>query len=104
MANRPQKSAAKANKSARPVRPPISFEAARLLCPDDAQAANVAAAFGLSVPDYLGIRATHEKALRETWLAFDEALNEKATQMASSASSEPTFLPPRPPDVSIPRN
>ncbi|WP_166144393.1 hypothetical protein [Methylosinus sp. RM1] len=84
MANRPQKSAAvaaKANKNARPARPQISFEAARLLCPTDAQAVSIAAAFGLSTPDYLGIRATHEKLLRETALAFDDALNEKAAQM-----------------------
>ncbi|TRL28973.1 hypothetical protein FM996_18015 [Methylosinus sporium] len=84
MANRPQKSAAvaaKANKNARPARPQISFEAARLLCPTDTQAVSIAAAFGLSTPDYLGIRATHEKLLRETALAFDDALNEKAAQM-----------------------
>lgn len=78
MTKRPQTSAAKAKK---PARPQISFDAARLLCPDEHSAASVAAAFGLSVPDYDGIRQTHEKALRDTWIAFDEALNEKATQM-----------------------
>ncbi|ATQ70758.1 hypothetical protein CQW49_22495 (plasmid) [Methylosinus trichosporium OB3b] len=78
MTKRPQTSAAKRNK---PARPQISLESARLLCPDDAIATNVAAAFALSVPDFSGIREAHDTLLRKTWTAFDEALNETATKM-----------------------
>jgi hypothetical protein len=33
------------------------------------------------VPDFEGIQTAHENALRQTWLSFDDSLNEKATQM-----------------------
>ena len=70
--------AANAAKAARPI---ITIEMARLLCPNAAVAENVAKAFGLSIPDFEGIRKAHENALRQTWLSFDDALNEKATMM-----------------------
>ena len=77
------KSAAKSAsaKAANAARPPITIERARLLCPNAVVAEKVAAAFGLSVPDFEGIQTAHENALRQTWLSFDDALNEKATQM-----------------------
>lgn len=78
MTKRPQSSAAKRNK---PARPEISLERARLICPNDAVAAKVAQSFALSVPDFTGIRNIHEQMLRQTWIAFDEALNEVATKM-----------------------
>ena len=34
-----------------------------------------------SIPEYEEIREQHEKALRQMWLSFDEALNERATAM-----------------------
>jgi hypothetical protein len=58
MTKRPQTSAAKRN-----------------LCPNDAVATNVAAAFALSVPDVSGIREAHDALLCKTWTAFDEALD-----------------------------
>jgi hypothetical protein len=78
MTKRPQTPAAKRNK---PARPPISLENARLICPNEAIATSVAAAFALSVPDFPGIREAHDTLLRKTWTAFDEALNETATKM-----------------------
>jgi hypothetical protein len=83
MANRSQKSAAaaKSNKAARPARPQISLEGARILCPDHALATSVATTFALSVPDFDGIRQAHDALLRETSAAFDVALNETAAKM-----------------------
>lgn len=78
MASRPATIAAKRNKTARPE---ISFDGAVLLCPNASIADKVAQHFGLSVPDYDGIRETHQSLLRQSWLSFDDALNEKATQM-----------------------
>jgi hypothetical protein len=77
MTKRPQTSAAKR----KPARPEISLENARLLCPSESIATNVATAFALSLPDFDGVRETHEKMLRQTWIAFDQALNETATKM-----------------------
>ncbi len=68
-------------KAAKDARLPITIERARLLCPNAVVADKVAAAFGLSVPDFEGIQEAHQHALRQTWLSFDDALNEKATQM-----------------------
>ena len=70
--------AAKRSKTARPA---ISFETAKLLCPDEQIAAKVSASFGLLLPEYETIREAHEQLLRKAWLSFDEALNEKATEM-----------------------
>ena len=78
MTNRNQKSAAKRNK---PARPQISIEKARLLCPHKGLAEKVAASFGLSVPDFEGIREAHSSAIGRCWTSFDEALNETATRM-----------------------
>ena len=80
MAFKPAAKSASA-KAANAARPPITIERARLLCPNAVVAEKVAAAFGLSVPDFEGIQTAHENALRQTWLSFDDALNEKATQM-----------------------
>jgi hypothetical protein len=68
---------AKAAKAERP----ITIERARLVCPHAGIAEKVAEAFGLTVPDFDGIREAHESALRQMWHSFDEALNERATQM-----------------------
>ncbi|MEK8121597.1 hypothetical protein WOB59_00305 [Methylocystis sp. IM4] len=77
MTKRSQTSAVKR----KPARPQISIETARLLCPNETIAANVATAFALSLPDFNDIRQTHDKALRDAWIAFGEALNETATKM-----------------------
>jgi hypothetical protein len=68
-------------KNAKESRPPITIEAARLLCPNVAVATKVAEAFALVLPDFDGIRETHEKGLRQMWISFDETLNDKATEM-----------------------
>jgi len=78
MAKRPVQTAAKQQK---PARPEISIERARLVCPHAGNAQAVAESFGLSVPDFDGIRETHESLLRQTWHSFDDALNEKALAM-----------------------
>jgi hypothetical protein len=70
--------AAKRTKTARPA---ISFEAAKLICPDEQIAAKVSASFALTMPEYEAIQEAHEQLLRKAWLSFDEALNEKATAM-----------------------
>jgi len=62
-------------------KPQISWDSARLVCPDERTAEKVAAAFGLTIPDYEDIRKIHEEMLRKAWLSFDEALNETATNM-----------------------
>ena len=59
----------------------ISFETARLLAPTPGQAERIAENYGLSLPDYDGIRATHSDALHKMADAFDSSLNEKATMM-----------------------
>ena len=79
MAKRSVQTAAKQQK--KPVRPEISIERARLLCPHAGTADAVAVSFGLSVPDFDGIRETHESMLRQTWHSFGDALNEKAEAM-----------------------
>ncbi|VTZ48753.1 conserved hypothetical protein [Methylocella tundrae] len=68
-------------KDAKKSRPAITIEAARLLCPNSAVAESVARTFARDMPDFESIREDHEKALRQMWLTFDEALNEKAAQM-----------------------
>jgi hypothetical protein len=68
---------AKAGKTERP----ITIERARLICPHAGIAEKVAEAFGLSVPDFEGIREAHASALCQMWHSFDDALNERATQM-----------------------
>src|SRR5271165_2608968 len=68
-------------KSAKASRPTLTFEMAVQLCPHAGVAESVAQAFGLVVPEYDAIREEHERALKQMWLAFDEALNEKATEM-----------------------
>lgn len=78
MAKRPQTTATKQNK---PARPAISFETAKLLCPNASVAEKIAQGFVLALPDYDRIRETHETLLRKTWISFDEALNETAAQM-----------------------
>jgi hypothetical protein len=70
-----------ASKQTKPARPAISFQAAKLLCPDDQTAEKVSGSFGLLLPEYETIRDTHEQLLRKAWLSFDEALNDKATAM-----------------------
>jgi len=70
-----------ASKQTKPARPAISFQAAKLLCPDDQTAEKVSSSFGLLLPEYETIRDTHEQLLRKAWLSFDEALNDKATAM-----------------------
>ena len=62
-------------------RPPATFERAQLLCPHKGVAENVAAAFGLTVPDYDAIKAEHAQALHGLAEAFDGALNERALEM-----------------------
>jgi len=58
-----------------------TFEMAVQLCPHQGLAANIAAAFGLFVPEYDAIRAEHASALKRMAEAFDGALNDKATVM-----------------------
>ena len=79
MALNRSKTPAKSAKSA--SRPTLTFAMAVQLCPHEGAANAVAQAFGLIVPEYEEIREQHEKALRQMWLSFDEALNEKATAM-----------------------
>ena len=77
MASNRSKSRANSAKS----RPAISFDTAVHLCPHAGIAEKVAQAFGLAVPDYDAIRDEHERTLRQMWLSFDSALNDKATEM-----------------------
>ena len=79
MANVSQTS--KTAKGKKPARPPITFERAKLLCPNAITAEKVAQAFALDLPDYDSIRETHERLLRQGWLSFDDALNDQATLM-----------------------
>ena len=79
MASNRSKTPAKSAKST--SRPTLTFEMAVQLCPHVGVAESVATAFGLTVPEYDAIREEHERALRQMWLSFDEALNEKATEM-----------------------
>ena len=72
---------AKAAKPVKPAKASVTIEIARLLCPSPRVTENVATAFGLSVPDFDGIREAHESALRQMWRSFDDALNERATLM-----------------------
>jgi hypothetical protein len=69
------------SKAAKAARPAITIERARLICPHAGIAEKVAEAFGLSVPDFDGIREAHASALCQMWHSFDDALNERATQM-----------------------
>lgn len=68
-------------KPAKASREAPTFEMAIQLCPHVGIAENVAKAFGLIVPEYEAIREEHARALKQMWLSFDEALNDKATQM-----------------------
>jgi hypothetical protein len=68
-------------KGSKTSRTALTIEAARLLCPNEMVAEKVAAAFALPLPDFQGIRETHESVLRQAWNAFDESLNERATMM-----------------------
>ena len=69
-------------KQAKPAaRLPITIERARLLCPNSRIVENISAAFGLSVPDFEGIREAHELALCRMSNSFGEELNERASQM-----------------------
>lgn len=79
MANLSQTS--KTAKGKKPARLPITFERAKLLCPNAITAEKVAQTFALDLPDYNGIRETHERFLRQSWLSFDDALNDQATLM-----------------------
>lgn len=79
MATRQTKAAS--NKPTQPARPPVTLERAILLCPNAQIAANVARSFALDLPDYDTIREAHERMIRQTFNAFDTALNEKATAM-----------------------
>jgi len=63
------------------TRTPVTFDMALQLCPHQGVAENVAAAFGLIVPEYDAIRAEHASALKRMAEAFDGALNDKATTM-----------------------
>jgi len=76
MASNRSKSAPK-----RETRQPLTFEMALQLCPHEGVAQNVAAAFGLIVPEYETIRADHAIALKRMAEAFDGSLNDKATEM-----------------------
>jgi hypothetical protein len=81
MSNVAKKAAANTTKARRPANPAITIERARLICPHAGIAEKVAEAFGLSVPDFDGIREAHASALCQMWHSFDDALNERATQM-----------------------
>jgi hypothetical protein len=70
--------AAKANK---PAKPAVTFERAKLLCPNVQIAEKISQSFGLDLPEYEEIRDAHERAVRQTFLAFGDALNDKATSM-----------------------
>ncbi|MCW2318554.1 hypothetical protein M2322_004123 [Rhodoblastus acidophilus] len=59
----------------------ITFERARLLCPDQGKAERIAENFGLFCPDYENIRDQHSLALLSMRDGFDGALNEKATAL-----------------------
>ena len=76
MASNRSKSAPK-----RETRQALTFEMALQLCPHDSVAEDVAAAFGLIVPEYDAIRAEHASALKRMAEAFEGSLNEKATEM-----------------------
>jgi hypothetical protein len=65
----------------RETRTILTFEMAFQLCPQEAVAETVAAAFGLIVPDYEAIRAEHASALKRMAEAFESSLNDKATEM-----------------------
>ena len=65
----------------RETRQALTFEMALQLCPHEGVAENVAAAFGLIVPDYDAIRAEHASALKRMAEAFEGSLNDKATEM-----------------------
>ena len=65
----------------RPARKAPTFEMARALCPHQGVAENVAQTFGLIVPEYELIREQHILAFRSMAGAFEDALNEKATEM-----------------------
>ncbi|VFU17541.1 hypothetical protein [Methylocella tundrae] len=80
MANKRSGTAAPA-KAAKPAKASVTIEIARLLCPAPRVVENIANTFGLSVPDFDGIRESHESAFRKMWHSFDDALNEKATMM-----------------------
>ena len=80
MANKRSGTAAPA-KAAKPAKATVTIEIARLLSPAPRVVENIANTFGLSVPDFDGIRESHESALRKMWHSFDDALNERATMM-----------------------
>jgi len=65
----------------RETRQALTFEMALQLSPHEGVAENVAAAFGLSVPNYDAIRAEHASALKRMAEAFEGSLNDKATEM-----------------------
>ena len=65
----------------RETRQALTFEMALQLCPHEGVAENVAAAFGLIVPEYDAIRAEHASALKRMAEAFENSLNDKATEM-----------------------
>jgi len=70
--------------SAAPAKQPkaaITFERAKLLCPDQGKAERIAENFGLFCPDYENIRDQHSLALLSMKDAFDGGLNEKATAL-----------------------
>jgi hypothetical protein len=73
----------KPSKSQKPAarRQPPTIEQAVLLCPTQGQAERIAERFGLIVPEYQSIHAFHDQALRDMASGFDNALNEKATEM-----------------------
>jgi hypothetical protein len=65
----------------RETRTALTFEMALQLCPQESVAECVATAFGLVVPDYEAIRAEHASAVKRMAEAFENSLNDNATEM-----------------------
>lgn len=80
MANNRKALAQSANQAKQP-KAAITFERAKLLCPDQGKAERIAENFGLICPDYESIRDQHSLALLKMKDGFDGALNEKATAL-----------------------
>ncbi|MBB4200742.1 hypothetical protein GGD83_004571 [Rhodoblastus sphagnicola] len=80
MANN-RKAPAQSATPAKQPKPAITFERAKLLCPDQGKAERIAENFGLFCPDYENIRDQHSLALLNMRDGFDSALNEKATAL-----------------------
>jgi hypothetical protein len=81
MASKTRSQQTQAQPAKAPRQAPPTFEMAVLLCPHEGTAQAIAESFGLIVPEFEQIKSEHERALKTMWLSFEEALNEKATEM-----------------------